>query len=81
MGELGWKRPEDTDPNSSNCLLNAFANQVHEKSYGYNPYVFEISKMVREGVLTRQDGLRKFSEESSSVQIDIVKKRLGSSKI
>ena len=23
---LGWVRPHDTDPNSTNCLLNSFAN-------------------------------------------------------
>ena len=74
---MGWNQPKDTDTNSTNCLLNAFANQVHEKSYDYNPYVFEISKMVREGVMTRQDGLRKFDLDSPLVQIDIVKERLG----
>ena len=77
MTELGWEKPVDTDPNSTNCLLNALANQVHERSYGYNPYVSEIAKMVREGVMTRQDGLRKFDMDSSLVQIDIVRERLG----
>ena len=27
LSELGWEKPDDTDPNSTNCLLNAFANQ------------------------------------------------------
>lgn len=77
MRELNWERPEDTDPNSTNCLLNAFANQVHEKSYGYNPYVFEIAKMVREGIMAREDGLIRFKEGTPLVQINTIKERLG----
>ncbi|MFQ5433182.1 MAG: hypothetical protein ACE5EN_11845, partial [Nitrospinota bacterium] len=52
LKELGWEKPDDTDPNSTNCLLNGLANQIHEDRYGYNPYAFEIAKMVREGVMT-----------------------------
>ena len=77
LKEIGWERPVDTDPNSTNCLMNAFSNQVHEKMYGYNPYVFEIAKMVREGVMTREAGLKKFRETVPAEQIDIVKERLG----
>ena len=77
LKEIGWERPTDTDPNSTNCLMNAFSNQVHEKMYGYNPYVFEIAKMVREGVITREAGLKKFRETVPAEQIDIVKERLG----
>src|SRR3990167_3423006 len=77
LKEIGWERPTDTDPNSTNCLMNAFSNQVHEKMYGYNPYVFEIAKMVREGVMTREAGLKKFRETVPAEQIDIVKERLG----
>lgn len=77
LNEIGWSKPSDTDPNSTNCLLNAFANRVHEGVYGYNPYVFEIAKMVREGVMTRADGLGRFNETSTPGQIDSVKDRLG----
>ena len=57
--ELGWQRPNDTDPNSSNCTLNAFANQVHRKRYDFHPYVWEIANMVRTGVLSREEGVEK----------------------
>lgn len=57
--EFGWERPKDTDPNSSNCTLNAFANQVHRKRYDFHPYVWEIANMVRTGVLTREEGIEK----------------------
>ncbi len=57
--QYGWEKPDDTDPNSSNCLLNAYANQIHRKRYNFHPYVWEIANMVREGVMTREEGLEK----------------------
>jgi hypothetical protein len=42
----GWVPPDDTDSNSTNCLLNAFANDVHIKRYGFHPYVWEIGRKV-----------------------------------
>lgn len=76
LKELGWEKPDDTDPNSTNCLLNGFANQVHEERYGYNPYAFEIAKMVREGVMTREEGIARFKEPTPAGMIDIAKKKL-----
>jgi hypothetical protein len=57
--EFGWVKPDDTDPNSSNCLLNAYANHIHRQRYGFHPYVWEIANMVREGVMSREEGLEK----------------------
>lgn len=59
ISEFGWRLPEDTDSNSSNCLLNAFANEIHVRRYGFHPYVWEIANMVRVGVLARRDGMEK----------------------
>lgn len=56
---LGWEKPDDTDPNSTNCLLNAFANKVHLARYGFHPYAWEIANMVRQGVMSRAEGLEK----------------------
>jgi hypothetical protein len=54
--KLGWESPKDTDTNSSNCLINAFANSVHLERYGFHPYVWEIANMVREGIMKREEG-------------------------
>ena len=35
--QLGWQMPDDTDSNSTNCLLNAFANDVHIKNLNSIP--------------------------------------------
>ncbi len=56
---LGWVKPDDTDPNSSNCLLNAYANHIHRQRYNFHPYAWEIANMVREGVMSREEGLGK----------------------
>ena len=75
--KLGWVAPGDTDSNSSNCLLNAFANAVHLKKYGFHPYVWEIANMVREGIMAREDGYRKIYQEPSQALINIAKDKLG----
>jgi hypothetical protein len=74
--KLGWVAPEDTDSNSSNCLLNAFANDVHIKRYGFHPYVWEIANMVRDGVMARKEGYEKIYQEQSADLINIAKGKL-----
>jgi tRNA(Ile)-lysidine synthase TilS/MesJ len=59
---LGWQSPADTDANSTNCLLNTYANCRHMQQYGFHPYSLEISNMVRDGYLSREDGLNKLSQ-------------------
>jgi hypothetical protein len=61
--KLGWVSPQDTDSNSTNCLLNAFGNDVHIKRHGFHPYVWEIANMVRDGVMTREEGYKKIYDE------------------
>jgi hypothetical protein len=75
--ELGWEKPEDTDANSTNCLLNAFANQVHKDRYRFHPYVWELANMVRGGSMTRNFAITKIespeSPEMVSYARDILK--------
>lgn len=74
--EIGWEKPDDTDPNSSNCLLNAFANHTHRKKYGFHPYVWEIANMVRIGVMDRQEGLEKIEPPENQEMVDYSKQKL-----
>lgn len=74
---LGWIFPEDTDSNSTNCLLNALGNHVHLEKYGFHPYIWEISNMVRDGIMTREEGFRKFSAPVNHEQVKIAKRKLG----
>ncbi|MFA5101479.1 MAG: hypothetical protein WC547_11395 [Candidatus Omnitrophota bacterium] len=74
--ELGWVIPQGLDSNSTNCLLNTFANHVHVKRFGFHPYAFEIAGMVRTGVMKRDEGMEKIygkADDSSSFDIAIKK--------
>jgi predicted PP-loop superfamily ATPase len=70
--KTGWVRPEDTDMNSTNCLLNSYANMLHDSVYGYNPYSLEIANLVRSGFMSRGEGLKKISEPGDRSVVDYV---------
>lgn len=76
LQQIGWRAPADTDTNSSNCLLNAYANDCHLKRHGFHPYVWEIANMVRDDVMTRDEGLDKIYSEQDSTIIETAKQRL-----
>jgi len=75
--KMGWVDPKDTDANSTNCLLNSFANEVHLKQLGFHPYAFEIAGLVREGYMTREEGLKKLSAPSDPKMVEYVRNKLG----
>jgi tRNA(Ile)-lysidine synthase TilS/MesJ len=74
---LGWMAPKDTDGNSTNCLLNGFANQVHLDRYGFHPYASEVATLVREGFMTREEGLAKLAAPADERVMADVKRKLG----
>lgn len=74
--ELGWLKPDDTDPNSTNCLLNAFANQIHRLRYNFHPYVWEIANMVRAGIMSREEGINKIYVKEDVTMVEYAKKKL-----
>jgi len=77
LESVGWKAPEDTDTNSTNCLLNAFANQCHIRRHRFHPYVFEIANMVRQGVMGRDEGIAKIYTDQSQEMVEYAQKKLG----
>ena len=76
LNELGWHAPIDTDTNSSNCLLNAFANQCHIERHGFHPYVWEIANMVRKKVLSRDEGIEKIYTDQDLSMVNYAKEVL-----
>jgi len=74
--QLGWQSPDDTDGNSTNCLLNSYANRVHLQQYGFHPYAFEIAGLVRQRAMTRQEGLAKLKDLGSERAARRVAERL-----
>ena len=76
LGTIGWQAPSDTDTNSSNCLLNAYANQCHIKRCGFHPYVWEIANLVRQGVMERDEGIEKIYTEQNAEMVHYAQMRL-----
>jgi len=70
-GELGWKRPKDTDSCSTNCQINALGIHVHKQKYGISPYTIPLAHDVRIGLLKREDALR---QVNGQLNMGIVKK-------
>ena len=77
IGALGWERPRDTDPNSTNCLLNSFANTIHLKQMGYHPYVMELAGLVRGGYMTREEALERLDVPAVPEVAAAVEAKLG----
>jgi len=73
---LGWVKPSDTDPNSSNCTLNALANYLHRERFHFHPYAWEIAGIVRAGGLNREEGIEKTTEEEVMSMVNYAADRL-----
>ncbi len=75
--QYGWRRPDDTDPNSTNCLLNCLGNQVHVQQFGYHPYAMELAGLVREGYMSREEALDRLNTPPELELVSQVAGRLG----
>lgn len=73
--KIGWEMPQNTDGNSSNCLLNSYANQCHMSRFGYHPYAFEISSMIRHGFMTREEGAAKLKNTGDDSQLESIRRK------
>jgi len=74
---IGWIKPEDTDPNSTNCLLNALANYLHRQKFSFHPYAWEIAGIVRSGSMDRAEGLDKVCQEEDMKMVSYAADLLG----
>jgi tRNA(Ile)-lysidine synthase TilS/MesJ len=74
--KLGWESPQETDANSTNCLLNSFANVIHKKQFNFHPYAFEMAKLVRENYVGREVALEKINKSESPETIEFVRQKM-----
>ena len=74
---LGWINTSDTGKNSSNCRLNDLGIAVHYHKYGFNPYVFEISEQVRNGLVDRETALDKVNCIPEFAEVSWQAERIG----
>jgi len=77
VASLGWINPTDVDANSTNCLLNSFANVVHKQRFGFHPYAFEMANLVRDGYLDRTTALRRLNQQENPDIVTMVMEKLG----
>jgi tRNA(Ile)-lysidine synthase TilS/MesJ len=74
--KLGWIEPNLQDPNSSNCGLNAFAIQNHYKKYHIHSYAYDLSALVRQGNMKREEAIEKLKAKLSESSIEEVQRKL-----
>jgi len=76
--ELGWTFPELSYPaRSTNCLLNYVSVHQSLKHYGYTHYHVEMSKMIREGLVTREDALEQLKADFDKDFLNSIVEKLG----
>ena len=73
---FAWKRPSEVDANSTNCLLNSFANVVHKQRLDFHPYTFEMANLVREGYIDRNSALERLCQPENPHTVELVKNKL-----
>jgi hypothetical protein len=76
IGAMGWEKPDDTDPNSTNCLLNALGIKVHKERFKFHPYAYELANLVRRGYMDREVAVTRLEEEPDSEIVDTIRERL-----
>ena len=72
---LGWKEPDINDPNSSNCLLNAYAIKNHFDKYHIHSYAYDLSALVRRGNITKEEATKTLNAEFSDAALQEVHKQ------
>lgn len=75
--KYGWQKPPDVEMNATNCLINPLADEAHISRYGFHPYALEIAAFVREGHMSRREGLKHLPFKKDKKLIHALKKRLG----
>lgn len=75
--ELGWKAPKLSYPEgSTNCYLNFISVYNSIKHFGYTHYHVEASKLIREGILTREEALSNLKINFDKNLLNIVAEKL-----
>ncbi|MDP4266414.1 MAG: 7-cyano-7-deazaguanine synthase [Bacteroidota bacterium] len=75
--ELNWKVPKVSYPNgSTNCTLNFISVYNSMRDYGYTHYHVEMSKLIREGVISREEALNDLKANYDKEMLNDIAKKL-----
>ena len=76
--ELGWDYPKSSYPaKSTNCSLNFISAHNSMKFYGYTHYHVEMSKLIRDGLMTREEALELLKQDFSEEMLNTIAAPLG----
>lgn len=76
--EVGWKYPRVSYPaKSTNCYLNFVAVHNSMKNYGYTHYHVEMSKLIRQGDMTRDEALELLESNYDTDMLNRIVEPLG----
>lgn len=76
--ELNWKMPAQSYPaKTTNCSLNFLSVHNSIRDYGYTHYHVEMSKMIRQGLMTREEALKLLEVNFGKEVLDPILLRLG----
>jgi hypothetical protein len=69
--ELNWQYPQMSYPGrSTNCNLNFISVYNSMKDYGYTHYHVEMSKLIRQGVISRDEALKDLEFKMSKSELN-----------
>ncbi len=76
--ELNWKPPKLSYPaKSTNCSLNFLSVHLSLKYYGYTHYHVEMSKLVRQGLMTKEEALNYLKTGFDKALLNHIAEKLG----
>lgn len=65
--ELGWQRPESAGIlTHADCGVHDAAGYLHQQAFEYPMLSFELSVLIREGRLTREEALARLAQEPAA---------------
>jgi hypothetical protein len=68
---IGWEYTEQSFPRkSTNCSLNFISVHNSMRDYGYTHYHVEMSKLVREGTMSRDEALRNLNMDFDDTMLN-----------
>lgn len=76
--ELGWLPVEKSYPiGSTNCFLNFITVHNSMKYYGYTHYHLEMSRLIRQGLLSREQALKALTVDFDKNFLNTIAGKLG----
>lgn len=76
--ELDWEYPKLSYPaKTTNCELNFISVYNSKKYYGYTHYDLEMSRLIREGLISREEALKDLEINFDKHLLNIIAKKLG----